>query len=857
MSKSESFRLPLFLDAPTAIPWKGVQPVSVGVPLPRGALTEPASVRLRDPGGRAVTVQSVPLARWSDGSVKWLLLDFLATPESVGHGGPWEITSGADSGDGGQTASFVTESPTAITIDTGAATFVARRPSDPSAGPGILSANRHGEAVRGFVSLDLVSGAGELFHPCVETIAVEARGPVCTRIRLDGRFPPGRHSCRFRVRFRAFAGTGLLRADITLHNPRRARHPGGLWDLGDPGSFRFGALVLRVELRASGPDRVAWSDSVETPLRPDTDPRVLIYQESSGGENWASRNHLNGEGRVPLRFRGYRVHCGNVESNGLRANPIVAVERSKDRVAAAVPNFWQEFPKSIATDGQGAIEVGLFPKEFPGPHELQGGERKTQTVWLDFDEAGSATDLRWVYHPITAHAAPEWYAASGAIPGLSPSSADPGNPLDALLVEAGGPEGIIARREIIDEFGWRNFGDVYADHEAEHYNGPHKPPVSHYNNQYDQILGFAYQFLRTGDPRWAELHRPLARHVMDIDIYHTTEDKAAYNGGLFWFTDHYQDAATSTHRTYSRANCETGDRSYGGGPSAAHNFSAGLLLTYSLTGDPDALAAVLELADWVLAMDDGRKTPLGLIDRGPTGLASFTFDPNYHGPGRGCGNSIAVLLDGRRASGEKKYLEKAEELIRRSIHPRDDVARLDLLNVEQRWSYTIFLSALADYLDFKAEAGALDTMHAYARASLVRYAHWMLDHEVPYFDRREELEYPTEAWAGQELRKGNVLRLAARHAEGPAAEALARKGDELIARAWSDLNSFETRTSARALALALNEGTHAVAMYRKAVEPAPASNIDADHDFGRPSGFVPQKQRILAPLRAARRLIGS
>jgi YetA-like protein len=847
-----SYRVPLFLDAPSAICWKSVQPVTVGIPFPRGILTDLTSVRLHDPSGQSVAVQGTSLAHWSDGSVKWLLLDFLTTPESVGQGGVWEVVSGCDSLGGGRTDLVVTESPNAIAMETGSATFQVARPP---ASPGILSVCRKGndETVAGWIGLDLANPQNGYFTQHVETIAIEARGPVCARVRVEGQFRRRRQSCRFRARFSVFAGTGLIRAVITLHNPRRARHSGGLWDLGDPGSLCFGEFVLRAKLCTQGPEHVSWSDSVETPLRPSLDSRVRIYQESSGGENWASRNHLNREGHVPLSSRGYRVHCGDVESDGLRANPIVTIERSKDRLAVAVPNFWQKFPKSIESAGQGTIEVGLFPRDLPGPHELQGGEQTTHTVWFDFGEAGSDADLRWVYHPIVARAESEWYATSGAIPGLAPSSADPGNPLDALVNEAGGPEGLIARREIIDEFGWRNFGDVYADHEAEHYDGPHKPPVSHYNNQYDQILGFAYQFLRTGNPLWAELYVPLARHVIDIDIYHTQEDKAAYNGGLFWFTDHYKDAGTSTHRTYSKANCESGDRSYGGGPSAAHNFSTGLLLTHYLTGDPDAQAAVLELADWVLAMDDGRKTPLGLIDRGPTGLASFTFDPNYHGPGRGCGNSIAVLLDGWLASGDGKYLEKAEELIQRSIHPSDDIERRDLLNVELRWSYTVFLSALGDYLDLKAEASEFDTSYAYARESLLRYALWMLDHEVPYFDRRDQLEYPTEAWAGQELRKGNVMRQAARHAESPVREALARRGDELIARAWSDLNSFESRTSARALALALNEGTRAVAMYAKPGQPAP--KIAVDYDFGRASGFVSQKQRVLAPLRAARRLI--
>ena len=55
----------------------------------------------------------------------------------------------------------------------------------------------------------------------------------------------------------------------------------------------------------------------------------------------------------------------------------------------------------------------------------------------------------------------------------------------------------------------------------------------------------------------------LANHVVDIDIYHTTRDKAAYCGGLFWFTDHYLDAATSTHRTYSHENAPDDGSPYG------------------------------------------------------------------------------------------------------------------------------------------------------------------------------------------------------------------------------------------------------------------------------------------------------
>ena len=53
-----------------------------------------------------------------------------------------------------------------------------------------------------------------------------------------------------------------------------------------------------------------------------------------------------------------------------------------------------------------------------------------------------------------------------------------------------GPNSFFSRREIIDEYGWRHYGEVYADHENAYYSGV-KPLVSHYNNQYDLVAGAA------------------------------------------------------------------------------------------------------------------------------------------------------------------------------------------------------------------------------------------------------------------------------------------------------------------------------------------------------------------------------
>src|SRR5262249_15814724 len=152
-------------------------------------------------------------------------------------------------------------------------------------------------------------------------------------------------------------------------------------------------------------------------------------------------------------------------------------------------------------------------------------------------------------------------------------------PMEAFLSGAvEGPNTLAARREVIDEYGWRHYGDLYADHEGAYYAGT-PPVISHYNNQYDVIYGTILQYLRSGDARGVDLFDPLARHVIDVDVYHTDRDRPAYNGGLFWHTDHYRDAATCTHRAYSRANQQPG-RPYGGGPCNEHNYTTGLLHYY-------------------------------------------------------------------------------------------------------------------------------------------------------------------------------------------------------------------------------------------------------------------------------------
>ncbi len=60
------------------------EPVTAGVPFPPGLLHEPRRVVLRDPAGTALPLQVAVLSRWGDGSVRWLLVDFVADAPAAG-----------------------------------------------------------------------------------------------------------------------------------------------------------------------------------------------------------------------------------------------------------------------------------------------------------------------------------------------------------------------------------------------------------------------------------------------------------------------------------------------------------------------------------------------------------------------------------------------------------------------------------------------------------------------------------------------------------------------------------------------------------------------------------------------------
>ena len=329
--------------------------------------------------------------------------------------------------------------------------------------------------------------------------------------------------------------------ELCVHNTAAASHPNGLWDLGDPASVHFVELGVEIVtareaesslllLGAEGEQRLRSGSSVE------------LRQLSSGGENRASAVHVDARGDLAEFPEGFELlEDGASLCSGSRANPLVRVTLGDGRVSIHLPRFWQEFPSALRSEG-GRFEIATMARTSAGAHELQPGERKRRRLVLRL--SADDDDDVWIAHRL----APPTLAECGARAAdeLFLRAIVSSEPIDVALEELViSPTAFVEKRELIDEYGWRHFGEVPADHESL-YEEPGAPClVSHYNNQYDLVLGFGLQFLRTKDVAWLELMDDLARHVCDIDIYRTDEDRVEFKR---WPVLAHQSLRTGRHR---------------------------------------------------------------------------------------------------------------------------------------------------------------------------------------------------------------------------------------------------------------------------------------------------------------------
>lgn len=558
-------------------------PVTSGVPFAAGALRDARAVELRDDQGRRVPLQTDALARWPDGSVRWLLLDFQT-----------DLAAKA-------TRSFAlrtTESPAPapaqpapalrVTTERGRTVIVTgplRLELDPAAFDpiGAVWLDRDGDGR--FVDDERVTGpSGGLFVRDAQgrrfesaqgaaEIVVEESGPERACVRITGHHANATGPFfGYVFRLHAYRGQPYVRCTYTFVNDAPDAVMTGIKQLGVAARLASTAGAPRLA-QLGGAAVAGW---------------VFQLDES----------HAEIDGR----------------SAGAHAAGWATVAAERAGFALGVREFWQQWPKAIAAR-EGEITAELCP-EFPaglydgkplddenrlyyalrrGLHTFKIGLAKTHEFTVRFfaepPAAGAlATFFAAAEEPLLAAAPPAYIDATRVAGPLPPAAPQKFLGYDAWLTRAFADH--LRRRERGREYGMLNYGDWFGERQ-----------VNWGNLEYDLQRGLFLQYLRTGDRAYFDRAAQAARHHIDVDVIHAVNAQVKNPWGPpplvgeIWLHSlnhtggYFANAPLPVDRTYQMGHSSN----YG------HVWVSGDLDYYFLTGDRRAREVALSVADMMSA----------------------------------------------------------------------------------------------------------------------------------------------------------------------------------------------------------------------------------------------------------------
>ena len=696
------------------------EPLRCGLPLPRGFANRAAELTVIGPDDNPVPAQLLVTGTYADQTPRWVLVDFQPHLRASG-GATYRLQKGSRAPIP-QGLSYRLENGIA-TIETGAAQFQVNtrrfRLLDSAVveGKELLDGKRDGG-----IRVREGEGAWRFCGSAITGAEFEDAGSLAVTLVVRGDLlrESGETFASFVCRLHFYAGKSEVRLFYTLRNPAAHHHPGNVWDLGSGGSLFLEDFSFCLPLAGEG-----WTSRIGSRVEDAAIPATRLYQDSSGGPNWKSANHIDKDYRVPTSFRGYRVSSTTeIVQEGLRADGWLQARGDRGGAAVAVREFWQNFPKTLEIASR-SLRIGLWPREFGGAHEILGGEQKTHEMLLLFHAAGNADleverRMKAFHRPLYAMPDPDSIYATRAFWPTSQLDRNAHRMLEQTcdtLVHAAGstPTTVMTQWETIDEFGWRHFGDTFADNERspeqmaadfpEHHLG--RQPISHFGNEYDVSYAVMLQGLRRSDPEWMWMADVLCRHYADICIYHSDrEPAAAYAHAPFTHTTHDTAAFRSTHRIYP-SEARQYKLQYGsGGPNAGHCYVASLAQHYYLTGDRVSREAFLEVADWT--------------------VHSPWFTEKMMGDTRGIGNFLMTHVYAYQLTKDRKFYDAAVQMLDIPRRPFEGLGA------------TLFVKAAGRFLDMKAENDERDADSERALTAMLRFG----DHYLAVSDNvpNESLE---------------------------------------------------------------------------------------------------------------------
>lgn len=454
-----------------------LRPVTGGVPIPEGAAPAGTGFMLTDSNSEPVPVQTTVLNRWSDGSAKWVLIDFQAEP-------------GANQSDKFylSVTSVVRDAGPSRPVRTIRGEYISASSGDVSISTVKGSLLRISK--RFDVKMILTGRGGERCEGIVKSAKFETEGKMRTTLCIEGSFvnPEGRRESDFRLRASVYTGLTqiYLEPQILVNRDRDI-----MQYIGDLSLEFIPVAGVRSASIGGSP---GW-ESIKMPVSP-----VRLFQIDD--ENY----RLEGAG-----------------GSGTKAPGWIEINDGKGNVALAMRDFWQQWPKSLEADSK-SIKIGLFPHFESGTfdhmkpwykhdylfegssYRLREGQSRRWQVWLDLSGDGKRLSKVADYQlvpapdPVQAIATGEWgYIAAAGTEGMSEYDKWADNLFEGYC------RSIREQRD----YGAMNWGDWWGERNC-----------NWGNHEYDTPLHILTQFARTGDPKYFYVAEQAARHFSEVDVVH-------------------------------------------------------------------------------------------------------------------------------------------------------------------------------------------------------------------------------------------------------------------------------------------------------------------------------------------------
>jgi hypothetical protein len=614
----------------------GDQPLTCGVPMPRGVAMTAEHFRLLGPKGNTeVPLQAKVVARWSPrGYAKWLLLDLpgRVDPESVTE---YLLQYGPD----------VKRSPVSdpiaiskadglITIDTGPLRFAVKEKGFSFLDSVRLNGVR---LIRGG-QVTLTDEHGNTYAASQDessSVTIEESGPIRAVIAAKGWFVrEGKKLGQYVVRIYAYRGRPYLRVFHTFVITEPTE------------KLRYRNIAIACDLTESGQRSFGMTEG--EPMLTSSRSAYLVQESHDRGR------FVGAEGGKTEHFTGTRRSAGWVDTG---------------RVMVAVRDLWQNFPKELEIDDE-SLRVHLWPRH-PAPvrhprekvtakdihmlwfaHEgellnfsipedyatfLKDDDPNTRefyyipsTIKNHSDDAlgiAKTHEMLWLFHDpdedVSGRAAafqedpgclpaPEWMAETRALGWIHPVDRTQFPEVETALERHF--DYLMRQQQYLHDYGMWNFGDRHSNwHSAEKRVRVNRTWANHHHGS---PRTYWLQYMRTGAPKYLAAARRQARHLMDIDTCHysTPEYEAKgypvgkipgalcdYKGLVHW---------------------HSGNRLYD-----YNNLTDYLFYNYYLTGYRRAVDVAQETTDSVARIFRGTNTGRG--GEGPLASLSFLYQATW------------------------------------------------------------------------------------------------------------------------------------------------------------------------------------------------------------------------------------